>query len=550
MKIIYAVPLCAALLVACGDENTTEVNERTGLQMVAEGEKMDPCTKDNEGEMVLVTESATVYYCADGKWATLDGKNGATGEKGDAGEKGEKGDAGADGKATDGTGCTAEQNEDGSVKVSCDGKVVGTLTSGTGADGKSAYEIAKANGFTGTEAEWTASLRGETCSAKDNGDGSVDISCGGEYVGTVRDGKSAYEIAKENGFTGTEAEWRKSLQGENCTVSDTLDEATGKTGNKVTCDGETKIIWNGAVGNAGVGCTMDESKGNGVVELTCGEGENAKTVTLYKAMCGTDSYDPKTQICYDGRVHDKESFGYDPIKNTLLDYRDSKVYKTVTIEIPEKNYSETWMAQNLNYAYTGIPFSVIENGETDTSDSTSWCVGDNGESKGDCSTYGRLYTWAAAIDSVALADDGFTCGNDKKCDRLTAEALAANPIQGICPAGWHLPSSAEWLALQGAIGDKTAASALKSASGWNGDGNGIDSYGFSALPAGYRMPVAKYEGVGISGYFWTSTQYEDNLQRAFYFYVKKSSNSGIGGYTKYYGRSVRCIKNKTVEASN
>ena len=58
-----------------------------------------------------------------------------------------------------------------------------------GDNGKSAYEVAKANGFTGTEAEWLASLKGA-------------------------DGKSAYEVAKANGFTGTEKEWLASLKGE------------------------------------------------------------------------------------------------------------------------------------------------------------------------------------------------------------------------------------------------------------------------------------------------------------------------------------------------
>jgi hypothetical protein len=60
-----------------------------------------------------------------------------------------------------------------------------------GSDGLSAYEVAVANGFTGTEAEWLASLEGA--------DGA--------------DGPSAYEVAVAQGFTGTEAEWLASLVG-------------------------------------------------------------------------------------------------------------------------------------------------------------------------------------------------------------------------------------------------------------------------------------------------------------------------------------------------
>ena len=50
-----------------------------------------------------------------------------------------------------------------------------------------AYEIALANGYTGTESEWLASLKGS-------------------------DGRSAYQIAVANGYTGTEAEWINKLQ--------------------------------------------------------------------------------------------------------------------------------------------------------------------------------------------------------------------------------------------------------------------------------------------------------------------------------------------------
>jgi hypothetical protein len=57
-----------------------------------------------------------------------------------------------------------------------------------GPAGKSAYELAVQNGFAGTLAEWLASLEGG-------------------------DGKSAYELAVLDGFTGTQAEWLASLKG-------------------------------------------------------------------------------------------------------------------------------------------------------------------------------------------------------------------------------------------------------------------------------------------------------------------------------------------------
>ena len=61
--------------------------------------------------------------------------------------------------------------------------------------GLSAYDIAVANGFIGTESAWLASLKGERGSKGEQG----------------VQGASAYELAQVNGFQGTEAEWLDSL---------------------------------------------------------------------------------------------------------------------------------------------------------------------------------------------------------------------------------------------------------------------------------------------------------------------------------------------------
>jgi len=63
--------------------------------------------------------------------------------------------------------------------------------------GDSAYQVAVNNGFVGTEAEWLASLEGSD--GVDGEDGA--------------DGASAYAIALANGFVGTQAEWLASLEG-------------------------------------------------------------------------------------------------------------------------------------------------------------------------------------------------------------------------------------------------------------------------------------------------------------------------------------------------
>ena len=84
-----------------------------------------------------------------------------------------------------------------------------------GKDGKSAYEIAVEYSFVGTETEWLESLKGvdgkDGVNGKDGCDGrnGADGLPGRDGI----DGKSAYIIAVEHGFTGTENEWLQSLKG-------------------------------------------------------------------------------------------------------------------------------------------------------------------------------------------------------------------------------------------------------------------------------------------------------------------------------------------------
>ena len=139
---------------------------------------------------------------------------------------------------------------------------------------------------------------------------------------------------------------------------------------------------------------------------------------------------------------------------TFTDKRDGKVYKKITID------KQTWMAENLNYAAN-----------------SSVCYENN---TGNCEKYGRLYNWATA--------------------------------KMACPAGWHLPSDAEWTTLTDNVGgSETAGKKLKSSAGWNDDegksGNGTDDFGFSALPAGYRGSVGDFGYAGYRGYWWSATEY-------------------------------------------
>ncbi|MDR2579920.1 MAG: fibrobacter succinogenes major paralogous domain-containing protein [Fibromonadaceae bacterium] len=166
-----------------------------------------------------------------------------------------------------------------------------------------------------------------------------------------------------------------------------------------------------------------------------------------------------------------------------VDKRDGQSYKCVKIG------KQTWLAQNLNYE--------LED---------SYCYNNNPEHG---ELYGRLYTWAAAL--------------------------------GACPIGWHLPSKAEWLELANFIGIQTAATALKSISGWVGENIGTDDYTFAALPAGYRAEGKHFHYLGKLAGWWTAS--ELSADKACAVRINSSARQiQPEEYSKLSAFSIRCIR--------
>jgi len=203
----------------------------------------------------------------------------------------------------------------------------------------------------------------------------------------------------------------------------------------------------------------------------------------------------------------------------MTDSRDGQVYKTVKIG------NQVWMAQNLNYA---------DSVKTPSLKGKSWCYNDSTEY---CEKYGRLYMWAAAIDSVKLAtdkDNPVDCGNGKLCGLI-------GPLQGVCPDGWHLPSYGEWNALFTEVGGLSVArNVLKSLSGWNNNNNGSDAFGFSAFPVGFWSGKGGFTNAGYSASFWSSM--EESKFNAYDVDIGFLSDNVDLVSGKNYGFSIRCLK--------
>ena len=107
----------------------------------------------------------------------------------------------------------AEQMKSGVVItiVDADGETSATLHNGAngekGTDGKSAYQIAVEQGYQGSESDWLSSLKGDKGEKGNTGAKGNPGQDGAE-------GKSAYAIAVEHGYENSEDEWLLSLKGE------------------------------------------------------------------------------------------------------------------------------------------------------------------------------------------------------------------------------------------------------------------------------------------------------------------------------------------------
>ncbi len=565
----YAAGFAASLvlLAACGDDVTevTQVSEKASLDQVEKFKKLPKCEEDVEGDLVYVKDSAKVFVCTGDGWISLDGKDGVSGKDGEAGKDGKDGEAGKDGKDASGSACTVSEAKDGGFDVKCDGKTVGTIKNGK--DGKD----------------------GENCTAKETKDG-YEIVCGGETIGTFKNGK------------------------------------------------------NGDDGDDGDNCSLTEGE-NGAVTVKCG----SKAATLFKAVCGTDSYDPATQICYEGGgtftvvprcknqkvrfgdwfrdLKDFSEFPYDPTEyfcdeNSVLQplcqwvddegkpvskkYDPSKEYcdaqnKKISDKVPcaegssemrkptefcyttngdsrvrteelyvcgsgnsAKQYSPvthfcskstgvldtmlvcgdasadpfnidirykanegmddhkgqlcdtrdyqiynfltvgdiSWMTDNLRFAYLG---------KTAGLDSSSFCY------ENDCSRMNgvRAYLWSAVIDSAKLAGSDIFCGYGEPACKFT------EPVKGVCPDGWHVPSSTE-----------------------------IPRGKFSLTPPSAPI-VYTYGGADLnfdlmSSYVYSSTDYDDTEGEGTVFSyandISASDGHDTGARNKSAALPVRCVK--------
>ena len=242
---------------------------------------------------------------------------------------------------------------------------------------------------------------------------------------------------------------------------------------------------------------------------------DASDSVVVHALADVDSivyYAPVLPIAPQGIDWDTATEGV-ALANALTD-AEGNSYSAVKIG------TQVWMAENLACA-SGTYIADSSNWSADK----AYCYYNN-NANGEKATYGAIYTYAAALSA--------------------------------CPAGWHLPSDAEWKTLEMELGmSQSHANDIE----WRGSNEGsqlagnsdlwnngslennfeFGTSGFVALPSGGRNRWGTFYSQGDSGNWWSSTEVA-----SFYAFSRRLefNYSAVRRYEyeKSFGFSVRCIK--------
>jgi uncharacterized protein (TIGR02145 family) len=130
-------------------------------------------------------------------------------------------------------------------------------------------------------------------------------------------------------------------------------------------------------------------------------------------------------------------------------------------------------------------------------------------------TYGRLYTWDAAVRVAASIE------------------------------GWHLPSDAEWTTLTTYLGGTSVAGGKLKETGtthWRSPNTGAtNESGFTILPGGFRYNVSAYSNINTNALLWSITEY--NTTNVIHLSTNyNTSKTFVPNIPKNYGLSVRLVK--------
>ena len=211
----------------------------------------------------------------------------------------------------------AEQMESGVVitVVDADGETSATLHNGAngekGTDGKSAYQIAIEQGYQGSESDWLSSLKGDKGEKGNTGAKGNPGQDGAE-------GKSAYAIAVEHGYEDSEDEWLLSLKGEKGDTGERGEKGdTGDRGLQGVPGEKGEKGDAGVAGKDGFSPIANVVKDGSVITITITDKNGTTTVTLTEGAAV--DFTPYAKVTYvDEKVQElSDSLTYTLQEHTL-----------------------------------------------------------------------------------------------------------------------------------------------------------------------------------------------------------------------------------------
>ena len=200
------------------------------------------------------------------------------------------------------------------------------------------------------------------------------------------------------------------------------------------------------------------------------------------------------------------------VANGTVIYVDGNVYHTVAIG------TQVWMVENLKTTKynDGAAIPLVTDGTAWAALAAPGYCWFNNDSSSNKNTYGALYNW-------------YTVNTGK-----------------LAPTGWHVPTDSEWSVLTTYLGGESVAGGKLKEAGtahWNSPNTGAtNETGFSALPAGCRLPTGSFYEIDNFGGWWSSTvAYTTSTWGRYVAYnlalVDRSTSP------KKQGFSVRCVRN-------
>jgi len=179
-----------------------------------------------------------------------------------------------------------------------------------------------------------------------------------------------------------------------------------------------------------------------------------------------------------------------------------------------------------------------------------------------CTTYGGLYWWTETVQVSVSFTNATVGGSWQNCD-----PCGSGGRQGICPAGYHIPTDLEWsryewcvenniaptgttplatfqsnLNLRGTNSSTIGPGAKLKASASNSPSwDGTNASGFTALPAGSRF-FGGFLYLGSSAFFWSATEHYLATDAGFRTLGTGGWQSNRGLTIKTNGFSVRCLQ--------